>query len=200
MALIPQGGLRKVAILVFPGVELLDFAGPGEVFAAAGAFDLVTVGVTTEPVVSQGFVTITPQHSIGTCPRPDILVVPGGGVGNVTSSAAFMDWIRATSATAEHVLSVCNGAIILAKAGLLDGLEATTHHSALAALRRSAPTATVHEDRRYVDNGKVVTAAGVSSGIDMALHVVSRLLSPESARLAAEYMEYRWQEEGPQGP
>ena len=185
---------RTVAILVYEGVELLDFAGPGEVFAAAGRFDVFTVAPTLSPVTSQGFVEVQPRYSVASAPRPDILLVPGGAAGNVISNAAVMNWIKSTAGSAEQVLSVCNGAMVLAHAGLLDGLEATTHHGSIAALRQHAPRTTVHDDRRFVDNGKVVTAAGVSAGIDMSLHVVSKLLGADAASTTARYMEYAWAE------
>lgn len=183
-----------MAILVYDGVELLDFAGPGEVFAAAGRFDVFTVGPTASPVTSQGFVAVQPRYSVANAPRPDILIVPGGAAGTVIDDATTMRWIQSTAARAEQVLSVCNGAMILAHAGLLDGLEATTHHGSIAALRQHAPKTTVHDDRRFVDNGKVVTAAGVSAGIDMSLHVVAKLLGPSAAASTARYMEYAWAE------
>ncbi len=186
---------RQVAILVFDGVELLDFAGPGEVFAAAGhgqAFEVFTVGETRAPITSQGFVRVTPEHSIADAPTPDVLVIPGGSVRAVLGSPALMSWVRATAGKATVVLSVCNGALVLASAGLLDGLEATTHHGSIDALRQVAPRTVVHTDRRFVDNGKVVTAAGVSAGIDASLHVVGRLLAPAEAERTARYMEYAW--------
>lgn len=187
------GERRRVAILVFDGVELLDFAGPGEVFAAAGhgAFEVFTVGETRAPIVSQGFVQVTPEHGIADSPVPDVLVIPGGGVSSVLERPALMSWIKSVASKATVVMSVCNGAFVLADAGLLDGLEATTHHGSIAGLRRAAPRTVVHDDRRFVDNGKVVTAAGVSAGIDAALHVVARLLTPAVAEQTARYMEYR---------
>ena len=194
----PQAGeipRRKVAILVFEGVELLDFAGPGEVFAAAGragAFDVFTVGVTREPIVSQGFLRITPEHSLADAPRPDLLVIPGGNVGSLLRSPEAMAWIKATARTAEVVMSVCNGALALAEAGLLEGLSATTHHGSIERLRQMAPATRVVEGERFVDNGRMVTAAGVSAGIDGALHLVSRLLGEEKAQSTARYMEYAW--------
>ncbi len=187
--------MKKVAILVFDGMELLDFAGPGEVFATAGqgrAFEVFTVAATSAPIKSQGFVSIEPRYTFADCPKPDILVVPGGATRIPQADPASIDWIRKASAEAEITLSVCTGALILAKAGLLDGLEATTHHQSLDALKAAAPKATVREDQRFVDNGKVVTSAGVSSGIDASLHVVGRLLGPKGASEAAATMEYPW--------
>ncbi len=189
---------KKVAILVFEGMELLDFAGPGEVFADAGqgrAFDVFTVAASSTPVKSQGFVTITPQFTFANCPKADILVVPGGSMRIPLADAASLDWIRKASGDAEITLSVCTGALLLAKTGLLNGLEATTHHQSLAALETAAPKAKVRENRRFVDNGRIITSAGVSSGIDASLHIVSRLLGPEAATETAKVMEYRWEPE-----
>lgn len=194
---------RRVALVIYEGVELLDFAGPGEVFAATGhgrTFDVFTVGPSREPVTSQGFVEITPSYSFADAPAPDVVVVPGGGVRSLTDEPKALDWLRRVSGEAEVVMSVCNGALVLARAGLLDGLEATTHHASLGALRQVAPTATVHDDRRFVDNGRVVTAAGVSAGIDAALHLVARLLGEAEARRTARYMEYPWQPDGEEEP
>lgn len=187
--------MKKVAILVFDGMELLDFAGPGEVFATAGqgrAFEVFTVAATTAPIRSQGFVAIEPRYSFADCPKPDILVVPGGATRTSQEDAAVLNWVRKTSVGAEVTLSVCTGSLILARAGLLDGLEATTHHQSLAALGEAAPKAMVREGRRFVDNGRIVTSAGISAGIDASLHLVSRLLGPAAASEAAATMEYRW--------
>ena len=191
-----EAGVRNVAILVYDRVELLDFAGPGEVFAAAGrrgGFRVYTVGARREPITSQGFVQVTPEFSIADAPRPDIVVIPGGGVDSVLNDRALMDWIRAASQDAEIMLSVCNGALVLAQAGLLDGIEATTHHGSLDALRRMAPQTRVYDHRRFVDNGKVITSAGVSAGIDSSLYVLQRLKGEDMARSVARYMEYNWQ-------
>jgi transcriptional regulator GlxA family with amidase domain len=185
---------RKVAIMVHDGVELLDFAGPGEVFAAAGngAFDVFTVAPTHAPVVSQGFVKITPNYAIDDSPKPDIIVIPGGHTSALYNDPNVMAWLKARAATAELTMSVCNGAITLAKTGLLDGLKATTHWGALPALRRF-PRITVVPEARFVDNGRVMATQGVSAGIDGALHVVERLLGPEAAWSAARYMMYPWE-------
>ncbi|HEX4953092.1 MAG TPA: DJ-1/PfpI family protein [Thermoanaerobaculia bacterium] len=191
---------RKVAILVFEGVELLDLAGPGEVFAAAGhgaAFEVYTVAATREPVVSQGFLEIKPRFAIADAPPPDLLVVPGGvGVRSLVESPEMMAWIRATAARAEVVLSVCNGAFVLAEAGLLDGLEATTHGSSIEGLRRRASRTRVVEGVRFVDNGRVVTAAGVSAGIDASLHLLARLFGETEAQRTARYLEVLGRGEG----
>jgi putative intracellular protease/amidase len=204
MTLIEKGSLKNVAIMVWNGVELLDFAGPGEVFAAARAaggpaYNVFTVGITKEPILSQGFVRVTPQYSIEDSPPPDILVLPGGGTNVPMNDANTMAWVKRVSNDADVVMSVCTGAFILARLGLLNGLEATTWHGAIEDFRRAAPNVTVLENRRYVDNGDVITAAGVSAGIDAALHVVRRMIGPEAAKRTARYMEYEWSEAAQQG-
>src|SRR5262245_40480976 len=157
MTLIESTSLRHVAILVYPGVELLDFAGPGEVFAAAGAFKVVLVAETTDPVQSQGFVTVTPGHSISNCPPPDVLVIPGGRVNSVIQSPKLLEWIRGVASTARYTMSVCNGALVLSEAGLLKGKRATTHHGSIERLRHELGTAQVVDDKRWVDNGNIGT-------------------------------------------
>jgi transcriptional regulator GlxA family with amidase domain len=182
---------RNVAIVVYPGVELLDFAGPGEVFSAA-SFNVFTVAATKDPIVSQGFVRITPEHAIADAPKIDILVIPGGRAASVYDDPKMMAWVKTRVAAGELTMSVCNGALVLAHAGLLDGLRATSHYGAIAALRKF-PRITVVPEERFVDNGRIVTTQGVSAGIDGALHVVERLLGSERARSVARYMMYRWE-------
>lgn len=189
-----QAQRQSVAIVLYPGVELLDFAGPGEVFSAAG-FRVFTVALSDQPLVSQGFVRIMPQFAMADSPQPDITVIPGGDVGALLNNPEAMAWLDKAAKDGQHVLSVCNGALVLAKLGLLDGLEATTHHGSFRSLRRMAPNTIVHEDRRFVDNGKIITSAGVSAGIDGSLHLVSRLLGEGAARRTARYMEYDWRPE-----
>lgn len=184
---------KNVAIFVNEGVELLDFAGPGEVFSTAGEgreFNVYTVAASPEPIVSQGFVTVTPEYTFANSPRPDILIVPGGAVSGPLRNRQVLVWIRNASRHAEITLSVCTGAFLLARAGLLDGKEATTHWRAIDTLKQEAPRTRVLTGRRYVDNGKIVTSAGVSAGTDAALHIVRRLLGEQVAQETARYMEY----------
>ena len=192
---------RNVAIVLYEGVELLDFAGPGEVFAAAAnfgavgsveAFKVYTVATTKAPLTSQGFVRVLPDFDIDDAPRPDIIVVPGGPSSTLSGDDRFMAWARKAFHNAEVSMSVCTGAFVLGKAGLLDGHTATTWYGAIEGLRKALPRTTVEDGRRFVDEGRVVTTAGVSAGIDGALHVVARLLGREVADKTARYMEYRW--------
>jgi transcriptional regulator GlxA family with amidase domain len=191
---------RTLVILIFDDVEVLDFCGPFEVFSVANrftdppAFHICTVAEKEGPVLTRGGLSVNPHHRLTDCPPPGLLLVPGGhGTRSEMHNAALTDWIRARSEQAELVLSVCTGALLLAKAGVLDGLEATTHYGAFDLLREVAPKTTVQADRRFVDNGRVVCSAGIAAGIDMSLHVVGRLSGKEVAEKTARQMEYPWQ-------
>jgi transcriptional regulator GlxA family with amidase domain len=190
---------RTLAILIFNEVEVLDFCGPFEVFSVANhftqspAFNVLTVAENANPIATRGGLSVVPHRSIASCPQPDLLLLPGGrGTRKEMLNTALIDWIRLVSSKAELVLSVCTGSLLLAKAALLDGLESTTHHSAIEELRQIAPNTLVHTDRRFVDNGRVVCSAGIAAGIDMSLHIVGRLLGQEIAVKTAQYMEYPW--------
>ena len=189
---------RNVAILVFNGMDIQDFAGPADVFFYAqnsegkAAFKQYAVGKSMNPITSQGFVKIVPNYTFADCPKPDILVIPGGNVNGVTKDEETMKWIKDMGPKSEQVLSVCTGALVLHSAGFLGGLKATTHWGSISKLREQAPTTTVLENVRYVDNGQMVTSAGVSAGIDMSLHIVAKLLGFDTAETVAHRMEYEW--------
>ncbi len=184
----------KVAILIFDGVEIIDYTGPWEVFGAAD-FDVFTVAEKKEPVTTAMRMTVLPAYSFADAPRPDILVVPGGGVKAARDSAPTLKWVKETAGRAGQTMSVCNGAFILASAGLLEGLTATTTAGNIARLRAEFPEVRVVDDRRFVDNGKIITTAGLTAGIDGALHVVSKLLGKDIARKVAVSEEYDWKPE-----
>jgi transcriptional regulator GlxA family with amidase domain len=191
---------RNVAIVLYEGAELLDFAGPAEVFkSAAGygggtepSFRVYTVAESKTPLKSLGIVTITPEFSIEDAPAPDIVVFPGGSTNILLGSAPMMAWAERVMKEAEVTMTVCTGAFVPAKAGMLDGLTATTWYGAIDRLKREAPKANVQDGRRYVDNGRILMTAGVSAGIDGALHLVARLLGRAAADRTARYMEYHW--------
>jgi transcriptional regulator GlxA family with amidase domain len=191
----------RVAILLFDEVEVLDFAGPFEVFAVARpagepAFEVITVALRSGPVVARNGLTVLPTCTPDTLGPVDILVVPGGlGTRRELQNPAMIDFIRATSASAALTLSVCTGAMLLAAAGLLEGLAATTHWAAMEELRALDSGAELHPEARIVDNGALITAAGVSAGIDAALHVVARLHGEAAAQQTARYMQYPWPNE-----
>ncbi len=190
---------RNLAILIFPDVEVLDFCGPFEVFSVANrftgpaAFNVFTVAEKPGPILARNGLSVNPHYRLDDCPTPDVLLVPGGqGTRTEMHNAALVAWIKDRAERAELTLSVCTGALLLAKAGLLDGLEAATHHGAVDLLRQVAPHTIVRPDRRFVDNGRVICSAGIAAGIDMSLHVVARLAGAEIARQTAEQMEYPW--------
>jgi len=198
MKLVEQGAAAqatrartKAAILIFDGVQIIDYTGPYEVFGAAG-FDVYTVAETRAPVTTSMGMTVVPKFTFADAPQPDVLVVPGGGVYGARESKATLKWVTDTTAHARHTMSVCNGAFILASAGLLDGLTATTTSGLIEKLQADYPKTKVVDDRRFVDNGKIITTAGLSSGIDGALHVVSRILGNGTAQAVALREEYDW--------
>jgi putative intracellular protease/amidase len=202
MTLIAQGtaaahapATRRVAIVVFDGVQIIDYTGPYEIFQGAG-LEVFTVAATRAPITTVAGMTVVPRYAFTEAPPPDILVVPGGSVGGPLGSPVTLDWIREAAARAQHTLSVCNGSFILAKAGLLDGLAATTTAGNLARLRAEYPRVRVVEDQRWVDSGRIVTAGGLTAGLDGALHVVSKLLGPGTAQQVALGEEYDWHPEG----
>lgn len=181
----------RVAILLFEGVQIIDFAGPYEVFGHAG-FDVFTVAEKATPVTTAMGLTVTPRFTFESCPQADILVIPGGDVDQAKESPSIRRWVQDRSQHVAQLMSVCNGALILGNTGLLDGQTATTYYRALDALQAEAPKVKVVRDRRFVDNGKFITTAGLSSGIDGALHLVERLKGKGEAQAAALGMEYDW--------
>ena len=187
----------RTAIVIFDEVEVLDFAGPFEVFSVTGRrrklepFDVYTVAERPTPVLARNGLSVNPKYSFADAPVPDILVLPGGyGTRREMKNPLMLEWVARTAPRCELVLSVCTGALVLGAAGLLDGREATTHFMAFDELRAVAPAATIREGVRMVDNGNLILSAGVSAGIDMSLHVVAKLLGADVARETARYMEY----------
>jgi putative intracellular protease/amidase/DNA-directed RNA polymerase subunit RPC12/RpoP len=182
---------RRVAILIFDGVQIIDYTGPYEVFGQGG-YRVFTVAEDKRPLKTAMGMTVVPEYSFADAPQADVLVVPGGSVEGPTRSAATIAWVKERNAANQQTLSVCNGAFILAKAGLLDGLSATTFAGLIDALREAAPKTKVVSDKRFVDNGHIVTSAGLSSGIDGALHVIEKLRGLGTAQATAVHMEYDW--------
>ncbi|MBA4136505.1 MAG: AraC family transcriptional regulator [Opitutus sp.] len=190
---------RNTAILLFDDVEVLDFAGPFEVFsvtdemAAHTLFNVYTVAEKPGTILARNGLKIVPDHTLESAPAANVLVIPGGyGTRALLKKPSLVEWVRRQAKGAEVIVSVCTGALVLAQAGLLDGLDVTTHRENLDELARLAPSARVHGNRRFHDNGRILTAAGISAGIDVSLHVVARLHGDAAATRTAQYMEYHW--------
>ena len=188
----PQSGV-PVAFLLSDGAVMIDFAGPWEVFQdtrIAGrsqpAFQIYTVAATTQPIAVSSGVQLIPQYDLTHAPAPKVVVVPAQS----QPTPAVKSWLRAVALQADVMMSVCTGAFVLAEAGLLDGHNATTHHGSFVTLAMDYPQITVKRGARFVDEGAIATSAGLSAGIDLALHIVARYYGRETARQTAYYMEY----------
>lgn len=171
------------------GVEALDFAGPLEAFAIAG-FKIFTVSKTTDPITSQGVLKIMPEFSIANAPFADIIAFFGGNSWNAYNDPDVIAWVQSRAVEGANFLSVCSGAFVLGKAGLLDGLSVTTFHRRIEELQLACPRAKVLPKVRFVDNGRIITTAGVSAGIDGALHLIGRLKGDKVVQEVVAYMEY----------
>jgi transcriptional regulator GlxA family with amidase domain/YHS domain-containing protein len=192
--LVPPDDGVPVAFLLSDGAVMIDFAGPWEVFQDAHvtgrsqpAFNLYTVAETRKPILTSGGATIVPQFSLTSAPAPKVVVVPAQS----DPSAAVKSWLVNAGKHADLVMSVCTGALVLAQAGMLDGRTVTSHHSAFGTLAMNYPSVTVKRGVRFVDDGSVATSAGLSAGIDLALHVVARYYGTSAAQQTAYDMEYQ---------
>lgn len=193
---------KRVGIVVFEDIEVLDFCGPFEVFSTVrtdearrreepSPFEVVLVAERTDPVTTTGGMQVLPHHGFAGCPHLDILVCPGGwGTRRELQNPVMLEWLRARSAQAETLAAVCTGSMVLGFAGLLDGLHATTHWRSLDWMRESFPTVTVEPGKHFVQDGRVFTSAGISAGIDMSLKIVAHHCGEDVARATARHMEY----------
>ena len=198
---------KLVGIVIFPEVEVLDFCGPYEVFTVTrldearrrvepSPFQVLLVAETLAAVQTAGGMRVLPDCTLADCPELDILLAPGGwGTRQQILNETLVSWLALRGRQVETLASVCTGAMLLAKAGLLDGRRATSHWGALAWLRESFPTVTVEENSRVVEDGHLLTSAGISAGIDLALKVVERYYGETVARVTARQMEYRLAED-----
>ena len=189
--------MTRIAVVLFEGAEELDFAGPWEVLAAwatqhpEDGVEVYTVADTTEPIRCAKGLRVAADHTWESAPPPDVVLVPGGvGVYARIEADGFLERLRGFRERGALVTSVCTGALVLAAAGLLRDRPATTWWGRLDRLVELEPTVEVRPDDRFVDSGEIVTAAGVSAGIDMALHLVARLHSVERAREVRRYIQY----------
>lgn len=196
---------RNVGIYIFDEIEVLDLGGPFEVFStasrmkarlqpdAAKLFEVFTIAETIRPIRARGGLVVQPTFDITNHPAIDVLIVPGGVVTADLGRPAIIEWIARTAAKASLTASVCTGVFLLAKAGLLRGKTITTHWEDIADFRVMFPDIPVRDDTRWVDEGEIVTSAGISAGLDMSLHLIARLESEELAVRTARQMDYDWQ-------
>lgn len=196
----------NIGIFIFDEVEVLDFAGPYEVLTTAARvharsaanapllFNVFTIGRNSEPVRARAGLKIDPDFTIGRHPAIDCLIVPGGVVNAELTKDDVVAWIDAQAGQARLTASVCTGAFLLAKTGRLDDREVTTHWEDIEDLRGLFPRLVVKQGVRWVDQGTIVTSAGISAGIDMSLHLVERLHGRELALRTARQLEFDWTE------
>jgi YHS domain-containing protein/putative intracellular protease/amidase len=192
----PAHGSIPVAFVISAGAVIIDFCGPWEVFENVymperkePAFRLYTVAATPNPIRAGGGMKISPSYTFDTAPAPKVIVIPAQN----GSDQRMLDWIRKSAQTADLTMSVCTGAFILAETGLLSGKAATTHHGAYKTLALQFPDIRVKRGARFVDEGNLATAGGLSSGIDLALHVVERYFGQEVATKTTNQLEYQGQ-------
>jgi len=194
--------VRSVGIVIFDDVEVLDFCGPFEVFSVTRderleaddkPFTAYLLAAEERLIRTRGGMLVQPHYTLVACPPLDILLVPGGwGTRREVGNQQLIGWLRERSRQVELTTSVCTGSFLLAEAGLLDGLRATTHWQSIERMAAAYPNVAVLAGQRFVDNGRVITSAGISAGIDMSLHIVSRLLGAAVAVETARSMEYDW--------
>jgi len=194
----------NVGIYLYNEVEVLDFAGPFEVFSTASRvnarvspesynlFTVYTVAEDANPLFARGGLQVVPEHSISDHPKINLLIIPGGIVSDELAKDHVVSWIKASSDIANITASVCTGAFLLAKAGLLKSKSATTHWEDINDLHSMFPDIKIKENVRWVDEGPIVTAAGISAGIDMSLHLISRVTNEDLAIRTAKQMEFEW--------
>jgi transcriptional regulator GlxA family with amidase domain len=189
---VPSGGVIRTAIAIGPGVNVIDMAGPWEVFQDAavaqgrGQFQLYTVAASRRTVEASGGLRIQPTYTYDTAPLPHLVVIPAH-----QSTARTVAWLRRVARSADLLMSVCTGAYVLAETGLLDGKTATTHHQSWNDFAASFPRVRLVRGRRFVEHDSVATAGGLTSGVDLALRVVERYLGRPAADATARFMEYR---------
>ena len=183
----------RVGIFIFNNIQILDFTGPYDVFAfKSNDFELFTIGENMKPIETSYGLSVNPKYTFENCPQPDVLIIPGGGVRKEFEKENVIEWIARTAEKSQYVMSVCTGSFLIAKAGLLQGKSATTYNSAISNLRSLFPDINVVSDQRYVDNGKVLTSAGISSGIDASFHLIAKMKGLGFAQEVALGLEYDW--------
>jgi len=189
----------NIGIYIYDNAEVLDFSGPFEVFSTAARFlkekdkfNVFLIAETNQAIKARGGFTVYPNHSFADCPKLDTLIVVGGVHTKELKKDTVIDWIKVQSKEVELIASVCTGAFLLAKAKVIKKHNVTTHWEDIPSLQKDFPKLNVIENKRWVDEGNIVTSGGISAGIDMSLHLVSRLHSLELAQKTAKQMEFDW--------
>lgn len=197
----------NIGIYIYDEVEVLDFAGPYEVFTTAARvkarsepetpklFEVFLIADREGMISARANFNVQPHYTIHNHPKVDVLIVPGGVHTHELEKPHVIEWIAKLSPNTTLTTSVCTGAFLLAKANLLQGLSCTTHWEDIADLRSMFPTLDVKEEVPWVDNGRIITSAGISAGIEMALHLVTKLAGKELAVKTARQMQYTWNNE-----
>lgn len=193
---------RNVGILLFDDAEVLDFAGPFEVFSVTSElnnfepFNVFTVAEEQEPIRAVNGLSVNPTYSIKTCPKIDILIISGGsGTRAQMENTALLAWIGSVHEQTELTVSICSGSRLLGVLGLLDGKPYCTHHEVYGHMKEIVPFGMPQLDKRFVQSDKLFTSGGISAGIDLSFHIVSQLLGQETAESTANYMEYNWKKD-----
>lgn len=195
----------NVCIFIYNEVEVLDFAGPFEVFSLAESienqekiFNVFTVSETGELISARNGLEVKPRYSFETCPPADILIIPGGyGAEQIEiRNSAVLSWIKKMSTEVQVIASVCTGAFLLAESGVITDHAVTTHWMDLDRLQSDYPDLKVMKNRKFMGQGKIFTAAGISSGIELSLHLIKRFTNFNVAEKTAKRMEYSWNDSG----
>lgn len=193
-----------IGIYIYDNVEVLDFAGPYEVFTTASRvfqktfqehkipFEVVTIANTNRAVKARAGLIIQPDYTLDSHPSLDVLIIPGGVVDEALNNETLYQWIQSIVPKTKLSASICTGAFLLAKAGFLDHKKATTHWEDIDDLKRAFPNIHVIQHVRWVDEGHIITSAGISAGIDMSLHLVDRLVDYDLAEKTARQLEFDW--------
>jgi len=194
---VPEGGVVRAAFLMDETATMIDFAGPWETFQDAGppnqGFDVYTVAPSAAPIITSGGMEIVPKYTLQNAPQPNVVVIPAqrGGRADYHTNEAKVAWLRAVAPQADVVMSVCTGAFLLARTGMLDGLLSTAHFQFYDDFEAAYPTITLVRGRRFVDNGKFISSGALTSGVDAALHVVARYFGEADAARVAAYMDHQ---------
>ncbi|WP_299533528.1 DJ-1/PfpI family protein [Ulvibacterium sp.] len=190
---------RNIGILIFDHAEVLDFAGPFEVFSVTSElnnfepFDVFTVGESLESISAVNGLSVNPKYDFKNCPTIDILIIAGGsGTRKLMKNNAVLNWISQVYQKTELTLSICSGSRLLGVLGLLDDKPYCTHHQVYEHMQELVPTGDPQQEKRFVSTGNIYTSGGISAGIDLSFHIVAKLLGEESANRTATYMEYDW--------